>query len=1051
MKKTPARFIRRIADTLLLAMLFSLVGISAQAALKVSTSTGGTWNVGTSWVGGVAPVAASDTVQIVSGANITNSSATSILGIVVDSGGTLTVSSTLTCNHGSNPTADWLVNGAVNNTGGANTVALGANATMIITNGGFYTNASSGSGTANIGAGASITFTPGSTYVNNKNGGTVPTCTFQPGSKAVFIGNTSSGPAVQTAGQTFGTVIWNCSQSAAIGNAGVFDTTILGDFIIANTGGQEMRLGSTQTGSVNISGNLIVTNGILNLSSSSGAQTVNVTNNVIVASGGTITVTTAGKGIIALQKVGGIPFTMTGTIGSGVKTIIPSTSSLTVSNTQTHGIVDVNGFMNLNGQALTLNALTNDVANVGYITNSGAAITLTIGIGNYSSSFSGKIAQGANAISLVKGGTGAQILGGVNTYTGNTTVNGGTLTLGQPTLATNSTVTITNNAILQLGFTGTNTVASLVTNGITAGAGVYNANNSSPFIGGTGSLLIPNSQTNGSAEAAGGGFTVNSVDGHILTVRFHQAVSSTGSSATTINNYTAYGKAIGPITITNATLLDDNQSVALYLDSVAGEFFAVGVSNVLDFDGSNIVGNATGYLTSFVSTRIGTSGDPSSAGEAIKIGGGSYQIAANGSDIGGTDDHCHFVYDTITGDFETIANVTRLDFTDNDAKVCLMARESTATGSRSVAIGFTPLVPGIGTNRVVMLMRTNNNGDTFDFGDSPQLNSLGWLRMTRTGNFFATFYATNGIDWIQCGSFTNVFATNLLIGLATTSHTNGQMTTAGATSFGIAGKRLGSDVVPTLSFSFVANNIIAKWQRTPRDYTVQVTDRLASGSPSVSSNLPAGAWAYVMLPVFDTSLTGTNSLMTTNGRYMSIPINMFSNNQMFVRLTQVEKVIPDPLGVTAGMVISQSAGNTYATNNGAYALGSFTVATNTALYAMEIKTNAAVNPNTYTTNTTYVLTPSSSTNYTFTTEDTDNTVHTIMQLRKYVSGTPQFTGVTNTFGQKTSGHAQVSVVGGANVGYSFIIASTNNPTSQTGIVMPTACNPILLKINMTGP
>ena len=37
-------------------------------------------------------------------------------------------------------------------------VALGASATMIIANGGFYTNSSSSSGTANIGAGASITF-----------------------------------------------------------------------------------------------------------------------------------------------------------------------------------------------------------------------------------------------------------------------------------------------------------------------------------------------------------------------------------------------------------------------------------------------------------------------------------------------------------------------------------------------------------------------------------------------------------------------------------------------------------------------------------------------------------------------------------------------------------------------------------------------------------------------------------------------------------------------------------------------------------------------------
>lgn len=1015
----------------------------AQAALKVSNAVTGNYSVGTSWVGGVAPTA-TDTIQIVNGANITTTSATSVGSITVDSGGILTVSSTLTCDNTNSPA--WLVNGAINNTGAANTVALRGNASMVVANGGFYTNSSSGSGAVTLGTGT-ITFQSGSTYVNNKNGGTVPTCTFQAGSKAVFIGNTSTGPAVQTVGQAFGTVIWNCSQSGAIGTAGVFDTTILGDFIIANTGGFEMRLASTQTGSMNLAGNLIVTNGILNLSSSTGVQTVNVTNNVVVTSAGTITVTTAAKGIIALQKVGGIPFTMTGTNGSGVKMIIPSTSSVTVSNTETLGILDVNGILNLNGQSLICNSLTNDVTNIGYITNSGAATTLTIGVGGYSSSFSGTIAQGANVISLIKNGAGTQLLSGANTYTGNTTVNGGTLAFAQPSLATNSTVIVTNNAVLQLTFTGTNIVTGFVTNGIAAGPGVYNANNSSPFISGSGSLQIGNSLTNGSAAGEGGGITVNSVEGRILTVRFHQVLSSSGNSAINISNYTAYGKAIGPLTITNAVRLADNQTVVLYLNSVAGEFFAVGVSNVLDLNGSNIVASATGYLTSFTGTNIGTSGDPGTAGEAFKIGSGSYQITASGSDIGGTNDHCYFVSDAMTGDFETVANITRLDFTDNAAKICLMARDSTATGSRSVAIGFTPLVPGLGTNRVVMLVRTNTAGDTFDFGTPPQLNSLGWLRLTRTGNFFAAYYASNGVDWVQCGGVSNDFSATLLVGLAVTAHADGQTTTtAGATSFGIAGNRFGSDVAPALSFGFVSNNIIAKWQRTPRDYTVQVTDRLATGSPSVSSNLPPGSWAYVMLPVFDTSLTGTNSLMTTNGRYMTIPINIFSNNQMFVRLTQVEKVIPDPLGVTPGIVISQRSGNALGTNNGAYSLGGiYFVATNSVLYAQEVKTN--VSP--YTTNTTYILTPSSSTNYTFTTEDTDNSVHTVMQLRKYVNGVVSLVSYTNTAGLGTSWHAQATVVGATNFGFNFIVASTNNPTGQPGVVAPTACNPILLKINMT--
>ncbi len=969
-------------------------------------------------------------------------------------------------NHAMTTTAAWSVTGAASQ--------------IEIENGGLLRETSTF--TVSTAAGAPIAVDNGGIFEHNINQGTIPAAIWSPGATLIISGQVAATSGPGGMGQAFYNIIWNCPGASATSQMGLGVATgfsCAGTFTVINTGTGICRLVSTATnlfmGNLTISGGVlqgtgtsgisltntvagnvsISGNGTLNLRAASGITVLNVSNNYSVTSGtnissgsGTATINFLKNGVQTLT--GGGVFSAFGGVISwvvGSSSTLQAGTALTLSASTVKNYFDVNGIFDLNGKTVALDGLTNDVANVGYITNSGAAVTLTLGNSGGSSGFSGAIRQGANVISLIKNGAGTQLLSGANTYTGNTTINGGTLAFAQPSLATNSTVIVTNNAVLQLTFTGTNIVTGFVTNGIAASAGVYNANNSSPFISGTGSLQIGNSLTNGSAAGEGGGITVNSVEGRILTVRFHQVLSSSGNSAINISNYTAYGKAIGPLTITNAVRLADNQTVVLYLNSVAGEFFAVGVSNVLDLNGSNIVASATGYLTSFTGTNIGTSGDPGTAGEAFKIGSGSYQITASGSDIGGTNDHCYFVSDAMTGDFETVANITRLDFTDSAAKICLMARDSTATGSRSVAIGFTPLVPGLGTNRVVMLVRTNTAGDTFDFGTPPQLNSLGWLRLTRTGNFFAAYYASNGVDWVQCGSVSNDFSATLLVGLAVTAHADGQTTTtAGATSFGIAGNRFGSDVAPALSFGFVSNNIIAKWQRTPRDYTVQVTDRLATGSPSVSSNLPPGSWAYVMLPVFDTSLTGTNSLMTTNGRYMTIPINIFSNNQMFVRLTQVEKVIPDPLGVTPGIVISQRSGNALGTNNGAYSLGGiYFVATNTVLYAQEVKTN--VSP--YTTNTTYILTPSSSTNYTFTTEDTDNSIHTVMQLRKYVNGVVQFTAATNTAGLGTSWHAQASVVGGATLGYGFIVASTNNPTGQPEVIVPTSTTPILLKINMT--
>ena len=63
-------------------------------------------------------------------------------------------------------------------------------------------------------------------------------------------------------------------------------------------------------------------------------------------------------------------------------------------------------------------------------------------------------------------GTGTWTLAGTNSYTGPTTVNGGTLVLtNAATLSSNSVVTITNGAVLNLGFAANNQVGALVLNG----------------------------------------------------------------------------------------------------------------------------------------------------------------------------------------------------------------------------------------------------------------------------------------------------------------------------------------------------------------------------------------------------------------------------------------------------------------------------------------------------------------------------------------------------------------------------------------------------------
>src|SRR5437867_1616637 len=140
----PLRTTGRQRIVVVLALVGFLAGtLSVQATLRVSNAVTGNWGDTASWVGGVAP-ASTDTAEIVAGANITTAAAATIAGVKVDAGGTLTLSSVLTVNHGTSPDLD--VFGLVNITGGSAALTLGANATVVVETGGQISHNGTASG-----------------------------------------------------------------------------------------------------------------------------------------------------------------------------------------------------------------------------------------------------------------------------------------------------------------------------------------------------------------------------------------------------------------------------------------------------------------------------------------------------------------------------------------------------------------------------------------------------------------------------------------------------------------------------------------------------------------------------------------------------------------------------------------------------------------------------------------------------------------------------------------------------------------------------------------
>jgi autotransporter-associated beta strand protein len=329
---------------------------------------------------------------------------------------------------------------------------------------------------------------------------------------AIGVANLSGGTLTDSKGIHVGdrgTAVLNVSGSAAVNLSGA---TL--QFGLA---------GSTTIGTANLSGGTVTANnvGIAGTSTSrlnfNGGTLQAAENNAAFITGLTAATIYSGGAII---DDGGFTITnsqpLLAPTGNGVSSIPVVTNGAGYLDTPVvtitgGGGVGATAVANVSGGSVT--GITITSPGTGYT----SAPTVTLFGGGYSTAATLGTATIAANVSggLIKQNTGTLTLSGANTYTGNTTVNGGTLEIVQATIATNSTVTVASGAVLQLDFAVTNVVAGLVTNGVSAGPGVYNSTTASPFITGTGSLVVQSL----SAPLSGLKFTVAPViSGTTLTI-----------------------------------------------------------------------------------------------------------------------------------------------------------------------------------------------------------------------------------------------------------------------------------------------------------------------------------------------------------------------------------------------------------------------------------------------------------------------------------------------------------------------------------------------------
>ncbi len=165
-------------------------------------------------------------------------------------------------------------------------------------------------------------------------------------------------------------------------------------------------------------------------------------------------------------------------------------------------------------------------------------------------------------------------------------------------------------------------------------------------------------------------------------------------------------------------------------------------------------------------------GSPSLAGSQ-SLSNGVWTVAGSGTDIGGTVDQFHFVWQMLASDGGIRARVLSQTNTNSAAKAGVMLRASTDPSAPFYAVVVTP------QKGIYVLDRLTQGGGVHTVTTLAGVAPV-YLQVQRVGTTFIAYTSSDGSSWTPVAGSTvaiNVTGT-LLAGMAVTSHTTSKVNTA---------------------------------------------------------------------------------------------------------------------------------------------------------------------------------------------------------------------------------------------------------------------------------